>query len=81
LSQKRQFFRRFFWRKYLKNHNIGPRSDPRHAEDSSSRAVDGGGGKTNGVILDHVRRVDDRIVSCQNKIEDIEAQVATLLFS
>jgi hypothetical protein len=26
LSQKRQYFRRFFWRKYFKNHNIGPRS-------------------------------------------------------
>jgi hypothetical protein len=25
LSQKRQFFRRIFRRKYLKNHNIGPR--------------------------------------------------------
>jgi hypothetical protein len=24
LSQKRQFFRKNFWRKYLKNHNIGP---------------------------------------------------------
>jgi hypothetical protein len=24
LRQKRQFFRWFFWRKYLKNHNIGP---------------------------------------------------------
>jgi hypothetical protein len=24
LSQKRQFFRRIFWRKYLKNHNVGP---------------------------------------------------------
>jgi hypothetical protein len=24
LNQKRQFFRRFFRRKYLKNHNIGP---------------------------------------------------------
>jgi hypothetical protein len=24
LSQKRPFFRRIFWRKYLKNHNIGP---------------------------------------------------------
>jgi hypothetical protein len=23
--KKRQFFRRFFWRKYLHNHNIGPR--------------------------------------------------------
>jgi hypothetical protein len=23
-SQKRQFFRKIFWRKYLKNHNIGP---------------------------------------------------------
>jgi hypothetical protein len=26
-SPKRQFFRRIFRRKYLKNHNIGPRSD------------------------------------------------------
>jgi hypothetical protein len=26
LSQKRQFFRWIFRRKYLKNHNIGPRS-------------------------------------------------------
>jgi hypothetical protein len=25
LSQKRQFFRRIFWRKYLKKQNIGPR--------------------------------------------------------
>jgi hypothetical protein len=25
LSQKCQFFRQIFWRKYLKNHNIGPR--------------------------------------------------------
>jgi hypothetical protein len=25
LSQKRQFFRNFFWRKYFLNHNIGPR--------------------------------------------------------
>jgi hypothetical protein len=24
LSQKRQFFRRIFWRKYFKSHNIGP---------------------------------------------------------
>jgi hypothetical protein len=24
LSQKRQFFRQIFWRKYFKNHNIGP---------------------------------------------------------
>jgi muramoyltetrapeptide carboxypeptidase LdcA involved in peptidoglycan recycling len=24
LSKKRQFFRKNFWRKYLKNHNIGP---------------------------------------------------------
>jgi hypothetical protein len=24
LSQKRQFFRKFFRRKYLKNHNVGP---------------------------------------------------------
>jgi hypothetical protein len=24
MSQKRQFFRWIFWRKYLKNHNIGP---------------------------------------------------------
>jgi hypothetical protein len=24
LSQKRQFFAIFFWRKYFKNHNIGP---------------------------------------------------------
>jgi hypothetical protein len=24
LSQKRQFFAKFFARKYLKNHNIGP---------------------------------------------------------
>jgi hypothetical protein len=26
LSQKRQFFRKIFRRKYIKNHNIGPRS-------------------------------------------------------
>jgi hypothetical protein len=25
LSQKRQFFHKNFWQKYLKNHNIGPR--------------------------------------------------------
>jgi hypothetical protein len=25
LSKKTAFFRRFFWRKYFKNHNIGPR--------------------------------------------------------
>jgi hypothetical protein len=28
LSQKRQFFAEFFWRKYFKNHNIGPRIEP-----------------------------------------------------
>jgi hypothetical protein len=26
LSKKRQLFRKIFWRKYFKNHNIGPRN-------------------------------------------------------
>jgi hypothetical protein len=31
LSKKRQYFCKIFRRKYLKNHSIGPWSDPDHA--------------------------------------------------
>jgi hypothetical protein len=37
LSQKRQFFRRIFRQKYLKNHNIGPWSKPRQFDTQLKR--------------------------------------------
>jgi hypothetical protein len=44
LSQKRQFFRKNVWRKYLKNHNIGPRAmDVRTRERTTSRMKHLGG--------------------------------------